>query len=264
MNIFEQCPKCGKIAEGIPVYGTKRQAVRSGVQWATKKVLIYLLTPLIFSIIGPLGTVLGFIVAVIIVAYIFKTAENITNSVDLSMYSSVPFEFKCPHCGNAWKRTYEKGVDFTTDFVLKWQKTCLVEKIRGDANTFLGTAIVAGIICAPCIFYCLINLSSQSDYLLWWLLFIIGLPALGISINYGVKSHDKNQEADDLNGMSISRFRHSSYRAGNPFVGVDKPLDKMDKVKENNQRNLPQFEHNLEIAHQTRKGAKGTGTFAPL
>ncbi len=256
MDIFEQCPKCGKITEGIPVYGTKRQVTRTGVKWATKKVLIYLLTPLIFSIFGLLGTVLGFIVVFIVLAYIFKTAENITDSVDLSMYSSVPFEFKCPHCGNAWKRTYEKGVDFTTDFVLKWQKTCLVEKIRGDANTFLGTAIVAGIICAPCIFYCLINLSSQSDYLLWWLLFIIGLPALGISINYGVKSHDKNQEADDLNSMSISRFRHSSYRAGNPFVGVDKPLDKMDKVKENNQRNLPQFEHNLEIAHQTQEQEK--------
>lgn len=128
MNIFEQCPKCGKITEGIPAYGTKRQAVRTGVQWATKKVLIYLLTPLIFSIIGPLGTVLGFIVAVIIVAYIFRTAENITNSVDLSMYSSVPFEFKCSRCKNVWKRTYEKGIDFTTDSVLKWQKDRLVEK----------------------------------------------------------------------------------------------------------------------------------------
>ena len=46
MDIFEQCPKCGKITEGIPVYGTKRQVTRTGVKWATKKVLIYL--PLLY------------------------------------------------------------------------------------------------------------------------------------------------------------------------------------------------------------------------
>lgn len=225
MDILEQCPKCGKITEGIPVYGTKRQVTRTGVKWATKKVLIYLLTPLIFSIFGLLGTVLGFIVVFIVLAYIFKTAENITDSVDLSMYSSVPFEFKCPHCGDVWNRTYEKGVDFTTDSVLKWQKTCLVEEIRGDANTSLGTAIVAGIIFIPCAFYCLTHLSGQSNFLLWWILFIIGLPALGISINCGVKSHDKSQEADYLENMSITSFRNSNYRAGNPFVGVIKKID---------------------------------------
>ena len=30
----------------------------------------------------------------------------------------------------------------------------------------------------------------------------------------------------------------------------------MDKVKENNKRNLRQFEHNLEIAHQTQEQEK--------
>ena len=259
MDIFEQCPKCGKITEGIPGYGMARQGVRTGVQWATKKVLLYLLTPLIFSIIGPLGTILGFIVAVIISAYILKTAENVTNSVDINLYSSTPFDFRCPHCGNVWKRTYEKGVDFTTDFVLKWQKNCLVEDIRSEASSSRITAIISGIICAPCAFYCITHLSGQSEYFLWWLLFIIGLPALGVSINYGVKSHDKNQEADNLDSMSISKFRHSSYRAGNPFVGVDKPLDKMDKVIGNNQINLPQIEQNIE-AHQTQELEKQTNS----
>ena len=188
MNIFEQCPKCGKITEGIPVYEIKQQGVRTGARFATKKVLLYIATIIMGNVIFPVvGTFLGFIVAFFIAAYIERKADQVSDSFVQTTFDSTPFEFRCPHCGNAWKRTYEKGVDFTTDFVLKWQKTCLVDKIRGDANTFLGTAIVAGIICAPCIFYCLINLSSQSDYLLWWLLFIIGLPALGISINYGVK-----------------------------------------------------------------------------
>jgi pSer/pThr/pTyr-binding forkhead associated (FHA) protein len=256
MNQIEQCSHCGKFTEGIPIYEMKRQAVRTGVQWATKKVLIYLLTPLIFTIIGPLGTVLGFIVAVIIVAYISKTAENITNSVDLSMYSSVPFEFKCSHCGNVWKRKYEKGVDFTTDAVLKWQKKKLVEEIRDTANTSLGTAIVAGIISIPCAIYCLSHLSGQSDYLLWWLLFIIGMPALIISINSGIKSYNKNEEAGNLESMSIPSFRHSNYRAGNPFVGIDKPLDKVDETK----KQIPQIEQLQRIAPISQEPVKRPNT----
>lgn len=228
MDIFEQCPKCGKITEGIPVYGTARQGVRAGVQWATKKVLLYLLTPLIFSIIGPLGTVLGFIVAVIISACIFKTAENVTNSVDMKFNSSIPFDFRCPHCGNVWKRTYEKGVDYTTDFVLKWQKNCLVEEIRREASSSRFTAILAAIICAPCALYCITHLSGQSEYLLWWLLCIIGLPALFTTIYYTTKAHDKSQEADYLENMSITSFRNSNYRAGNPFVGVVKRIDEVN------------------------------------
>ena len=253
MDIFEQCPKCGKITQGIPAYEIKQQGVRTGTRFATKKVLLYIATIIMGNVIFPVvGTFLGFIAAFFIAAYIEKKADQVSDSFVQTTFVSTPFEFRCPHCGHAWKRTYEKGVDFTTDFVLKWQKNCLVEDIRSEASSFRVTAIIAGIVCAPCAFYCVTHLSGQSEYLLWWLLFIIGLPALGVSINYGVKSHDKNQEADDLDSMSISRFRHSSYRAGNPFVGVDKPLDKMDKVKENNQINLPQIEQKLEIAHQTQ------------
>ena len=254
MDIFEQCPKCGKITQGIPAYEIKQQGVRTGTRFATKKILLYIATIIMGNVIFPVvGTFLGFIAAFFIAAYIEKKADQVSDSFVQTTFDSTPFDFRCPHCGNVWKRTYEKGVDFTTDFVLKWQKNCLVEEIRSEASSSRITAIIAGIICAPCAFYCVSHLSGQSDYLLWWLLFIIGLPALGVSINYGVKSHDKNQEADDLDSMSISRFRHSSYRAGNPFVGVDKPLDKMDKVKENNQINLPQIEQKLEIAHQTQE-----------
>ena len=254
MDIFEQCPMCGKITQGIPAYKIKQQGVRTGTRFATKKVLLYIATIIMGNVIFPVvGTFLGFIAAFFIAAYIEKKADQVSDSFVQTKFNSTPFDFRCPHCGNVWKRTYEKGVDYTTDFVLKWQKNCLVEEIRSEASSSRITAIIAGIICAPCAFYCVSHLSGQSDYLLWWLLFIIGLPALGVSINYGVKSHDKNQEADDLDSMSISRFRHSSYRAGNPFVGVDKPLDKMDKVKENNQINLPQIEQKLEIAHQTQE-----------
>ena len=254
MDIFEQCPKCGKITQGIPAYEIKQQGVRTGTRFATKKILLYIATIIMGNVIFPVvGTFLGFIAAFFIAAYIEKKADQVSDSFVQTTFDSTPFDFRCPHCGNVWKRTYEKGVDFTTDFVLKWQKNCLVEEIRRDASSSRVTAIIAGIICLPCVIYCITHLSGQSSYLLWWLLIIIGLPALGISINYGVKSYDKNQEADDLDSMSISKFRHSSYRAGNPFVGVDKPLDKMDKVKENNQRNLPQFKHNIENAHQTQE-----------
>ncbi|MBR5038082.1 MAG: SHOCT domain-containing protein [Prevotella sp.] len=254
MDIFEQCPKCGKITEGIPVYELKQQGVRTGTRFATKKVLLYIATIVMGNVIFPVvGTILGLIVAFFIAAYIEKKADQVSDSFVQTTFDSTPFEFKCPYCGNLWKRTYEKGVDFTTDFVLKWQKTCLIEDIRGEASSSRVTAIIAGIICAPCAFYCLTHLSGQSEYLLWWLLFIIGLPALFITVNSGVKSHNKSQEADDLENMSISTFRHSSYRAGNPFVGVDKPLDKMDKLKENYQRKIPQFEQNKEIAHQTHE-----------
>ena len=260
MDIFEQCPKCRKITQGIPAYEIKQQGVRTGTRFATKKVLLYIATIIMGNVIFPVvGTFLGFIAAFFIAAYIEKKADQVSDSFVQTKFNSTPFDFRCPHCGNVWKRTYEKGVDYTTDFVLKWQKNCLVEDIRSEASSFRVTSIIAGIICAPCAFYCVTHLSGQSEYLLWWLLFIIGLPALGVSINYGVKSHDKNQEADNLDSMSISKFRHSSYRAGNPFVGVDKPLDKMDKVIENNQINLPQIEQNIE-AHQTQELEKQTNS----
>ena len=226
MDIFEQCSKCGKITEGIPVYEIKQQGVRTGARFATKKVLLYIATIIMGNVIFPVvGTFLGFIAAFFIAAYIEKKADQVSDSFVQTSFDSTPFEFRCPHCGHSWKRTYEKGVDYTTDFVLKWQKDRQAEKIRSEASSSRFTAIFAAIICAPCAFYCITHLSGQSEYLLWWLLFIIGLPALGISINYGVKSHDKNQEADYLENMSISSFRNSNYRAGNPFVGVVKKLD---------------------------------------
>lgn len=254
MNIFEQCPECGKITEGIPVYGTARQRVRAGTKWVANKLIInYVALPILGTCVFPIvGTFFGFVIAVIVGLYISKTAENITDSIDLSMYSSVPFEFKCSHCRNVWKRTYEKGVDFTTDAVLKWQKKKLVEEIRDAANTSLGTAIVAGIISIPCAIYCLSHLSGQSNYLLWWLLFIIGMPALIISINSGIKSYNKNEEAGNLESMSISSFRHSNYRAGNPFVGVDKPLDKVDEAK----KQIPQIEQPQRIASISQEPIK--------
>jgi hypothetical protein len=64
---IEQCPHCGRITEGIPTYDIKRQGVRTGGKLVVKKVLIYLLTPLVCTIIGPFGTVFGFILACFIV-----------------------------------------------------------------------------------------------------------------------------------------------------------------------------------------------------
>lgn len=263
MYQIEQCPKCKHITEGYPVFETKRQVARTGGKWAIKKVLIYLLTPLICTILGPLGTISGFIVACIIVYYISKTAENITDSVDINMSSSTPFEFKCSHCGNYWKRTYEKGIDFTTDTVLKWQKDRLVEDLRSDASSSRITAIIAGIIAVPCTLYCLTHLSGQSDYLLWWLIFIIGFPALCLSINRGIKSHNLNEEAENLEDMSVSSFRHSDYRSGNPFVGVDKPLDKMDEVSHELHRGITQKEIVLPITQEPvkRLSAESTDSF---
>ena len=229
MDIFEQCPKCGKITQGIPAYEIKQQGVRTGTRFATKKILLYIATIIMGNVIFPVvGTFLGFIAAFFIAAYIEKKADQVSDSFVQTTFDSTPFDFRCPHCGNVWKRTYEKGVDFTTDFVLKWQKNCLVEDIRSEASSSRITAIISGIICAPCAFYCITHLSGQSEYFLWWLLFIIGLPALCISIKYGVKSHDKSQEADYLETMSITSFRNSNYRAGNPFVGVVKSIDKVN------------------------------------
>lgn len=241
MDIFEQCPKCGKIAEGIPAYGVKQQGVRTGTRFATKKVLLYIATIIFGNVIFPVvGTFLGLIIAFFIAAYIERKADQVSDTFVQTNFDTTPFDFKCPHCGNTWKRTYEKGVDYTTDFILSWQKKCLVEEIRSDTSSSRVTVIIAGIICAPCAFYCLTHLSNQSGYLFWWILFIIGLPALGFAINSGVKSYNKNQEANDLDSMSISSFRHSSYRAGNPFVGVDKPLDKMDEVSQKQHRGVTQ------------------------
>ena len=241
MNIFEQCPKCGKITEGIPAYDIKRQGVRTGTRFATKKVLLYIATIIFGNVIFPVvGTFFGLIIAFFIAAYIERKADQVSDTFVQANFDTTPFDFKCPHCGNVWKRTYEKGVDYTTDFVLNWQKKSLVEEIRSDASSSRVTAIIAGIICAPCAFYCLTHLSSQSDYLLWWLVFIIGFPALCLSISRGIKSHNLNQEADELEYMTISSFRHSNYRAGNPFVGVDKPLDIMDEVSQEQHRGITQ------------------------
>lgn len=254
MDIFEQCPKCGKITQGIPAYEIKQQGVRTGTRFATKKILLYIATIIMGNVIFPVvGTFLGFIAAFFIAAYIEKKADQVSDSFVQTTFDSTTFEFKCPHCRNAWKRTYEKGVDFTTDSVLKWQKDRLAEEIRGEATSARVKAIIAGIICAPCAFYCVTFFSGQSDYLLWWLLCIIGLPALVVSINYGLKAHDKKQDADDLDSMSISRFRHSSYRAGNPFVGVDKPLDKMDEVSHEQNRGINQKKIILPISQEPVK-----------
>lgn len=235
MDIFEQCPMCGKITQGIPAYEIKQQGVRTGTRFATKKVLLYIATIIMGNVIFPVvGTFLGFIAAFFIAAYIEKKADQVSDSFVQTKFNSTPFDFRCPHCGNVWKRTYEKGVDYTTDFVLKWQKNCLVEEIRSEASSSRITAIIAGIISIPCAFYCLTHFSGNlgiSDFMLWWLLFIIGMPALIISINSGIKSYNMNAEADNLECMSISSFRHSNYRNGNPFVGVDKPLDKVDEAK---------------------------------
>lgn len=241
MDIFEQCPKCGKITQGIPAYEIKQQGVRTGTRFATKKILLYIATIIMGNVIFPVvGTFLGFIAAFFIAAYIEKKADQVSDSFVQTTFDSTPFDFRCPHCSNVWKRTYEKGVDFTTDFVLKWQKNCLVEETRSEASSSRITAIISGIICAPCAFYCITHLSGQSDYLLWWLLFIIGFPALCLSINRGIKSHNLNEEADNLEYMSVPNFRHSDYRAGNPFVGVDKPLDKIDEVSHEQHRGIIQ------------------------
>ena len=254
MDIFEQCPKCGKIAEGIPVYEIKQQRVRTGARFATKKVLLYIGTIIFGNVIFPVvGTILGFIIAFFIAAYIERKANQVSDSFVQTTFDSTPFEFKCPHCGNVWKRIYEKGIDFTTDTVLKWQKDRFVEGLRNEASSSRISAIIAGIIAVPCAFYCLTNLSGQSDYLLWWLIFIIGFPALCLSINRGIKSHNLNEEADNLEYMSVSSFRHSDYRSGNPFVGVDKPLDKMDELSHEQHRGITQNEIVLPITQEAVK-----------
>ena len=135
MDIFEQCPKCGKITQGIPAYEIKQQGVRTGTRFATKKVLLYIATIIMGNVIFPVvGTFLGFIAAFFIAPYIEKKADQVSDSFVQITFVSTPFEFRCPHCGHAWKRTYEKGVDFTTDFVLKWQKNCL--KIKYMTSQF--------------------------------------------------------------------------------------------------------------------------------
>ena len=251
---IEQCPCCGKFIEGIPAYGIKRKGARTGGKFVVKKVLIYLLAPLILTIIGPFGTVLGFILACIFGYYIDKAAENITDSVDLGMYSSIPFEFKCSHFGNFWKRTYEKGVDFTTDSVLKWQKDKLIKSLRNDADSNNIYCVLCGIVAFACASYCFTHESSSShmeevlffnvqmtDYnWTWWFLCIIGLVTLYNSINCGIKSRNQKQEADNLEKMSVSSFRHSNYRAGNPFVGIDRPLDKKGGVSYEQQGRIAQ------------------------
>lgn len=251
---IEQCPHCGRITEGIPTYDIKRQGVRTGGKLVVKKVLIYLLTPLICTIIGPFGTVFGFILACFIVYSIDKAAQNITDSIDLGMYSSIPFEFKCSHCGNSWKRTYEKGVDFTTDSVLKWQKDRLIKVLRNDADSNTIYAVICGVTAVACASYCFTHESSSTHMeevfffnmqvtdtnWTWWLLCIIGMGTLYHSINCGIKSRNQKQEADNLEKMSVSSFRHSNYRAGNPFVGIDRPLDKMGGVNQEQQGRIVQ------------------------
>lgn len=254
INQFEQCPRCGKITEGIPAYGVKRQAGQKGIKMATKKVLIWVLTPLILTILGPFGTITGLILACIIVFYIDKAAGNITESIDMSMYSSTPFEFKCSHCGNSWNRTYEKGLDFTTDYVLKWQKDGLVRSLREDADSNTIGAVLCGFIAFACGCYCFTHKSSSTHMeevlffnmqvtdtnWTWWILFIIGVGTLVSAINCGKKSRNNRQEADNLEHMSISNFRHSNYRAGNPFVGLDRPLDIMNEVNKEQQSGVTQ------------------------
>ena len=227
MNIFEQCPKCGKITEGIPVYGTARQGVRAGTKWVTNKLIInYVALPILGTCVFPIvGTFFGFIIAVIVGAYISKTAENVTDSLDLRFNSSVPFEFKCSHCRNIWKRTYEKGIDYTTDPVLKWEKSVLAENIRSHASSNSFYAVYAGIFALPCAYYCLTHYSDQSSFLIWWLAFIIGMPALTISVSNGIMSLNRRKEANYLESMTVSEFRNSAYRAGNPFVGTVKLIE---------------------------------------
>ncbi len=250
MHQIEQCPHCGKITLGFSVYDTKRQAERTGEKMVIKKVLIFLLTPLILTILGPFGTFFGFILACFIGYHIDKTAQSITDSIDLGVHSSMPFEFKCPHCGNYWKRTYEKGVDFTTDTVLKWQKITIMKGLRKDADSNNIYAVIYGIVAAACAYYCFTHESSSmhteevlffnvqvTDYnWTWWFLCFIGVVTLYNSISRGIKCRNQKQEAENLEKMSVSSFRHSNYRAGNPFVGVVRPLDKMDGVSQEQQR----------------------------
>ena len=221
MNQIEQCPKCSSFIEGIPLYETKRQVVKGASKWATKKLLIYILTPILGTFVFPVfGTFIGFIIAFVIGLYVIKKSEEVSESVDMSMYSSLPFEFKCSHCGNTWRRTYLKGVDFATDSVLEWQKNQLVESIRSSSDTALKITVVSGIISIPCAIYCFTPFSDNPDYLIWWLILIIGMPTLCITLNYAMKSYRKKKEADELDNMTVSVFRRSSYRSGSPFVGT--------------------------------------------
>ena len=247
MNITEQCPKCGSFIQGAPAYETKRQGVRTGVKWATKKLLIFILSPLIGTILGPLGTISGLIVAFIIVAFITKMAEGITESIDQEIFTTTTFEFQCSQCGATWKRTYEKGVDITTDAVLKWQKDSIVEKFRSEARSSLITAVICGIISFYCGIYCVIKDSGskhmENTFLFgwqevidvnwtWWFLFIIGIISIIITFYNGSKSHDKSAEADNLENMSISEFRHSNYRPERYFVGNVKDIDNVERQVE--------------------------------
>lgn len=254
MYPIEQCSKCGNFIEGSPVYSIIRQGTRAGTKYAVKKVIMFIALPLISLILGPFGPIMGLILAFLIVQYIDKKASKFTDTFDLFANSSTPFGFQCPHCGKTWKRTYEKGVDFTTDSVLKWEKKKIADKTRSDANINLIYAVGAGIMALPIVSFCII--SNPSNYFTWWINFIVGMLFIIVSINCGIKSHNKKKEVDYLEGMTASEFRYSEYRNGNPFVGTVRNPDEDDIVLQNKQIDTTQPLQQKVIVTVTEKPAK--------
>lgn len=226
---IEQCPNCGNFTEGKPVYSQTRQITRAAVKKGSSELVgagIGFIVGIFFGIVGCVpGAIIGYFIGLI--ASSSKTASDLADSVDQSLYSSTDFQFDCPRCGHSWRKVFQNGGDTIPDSIIAKQQADLVKSIRGNVSSNIVFAIISGVIATACGYYCFTHESSSTHmedvFLLgntqvtdinwtWWFLGIVLIITALIAIGQASSAFSNKSEADRIERMTVSEFRNSRYR----------------------------------------------------
>ena len=226
---IEQCPKCQNYTEGKPVFSQTRQVTRAAVKKGSSQLIgagIGFVVGIFFGIVGCVpGAIIGYIIGLLVSSS--KTVSDVTDSIDQQLYSSTEFQFDCPRCGHSWRKTFQNGADTIPDSIIAKQQTDLVRATRNTAGSNIVFAVISGIITFACGYYCYSHESSSThmqniwlvgetevtDYnWLWYILAFLAFVFLLITLGLIVSAIEKRGEAKQIEEMTVSDFRTSSYR----------------------------------------------------
>lgn len=231
-KIVDKCSKCENYVVGVPLYSSERKVVRSATKQGVNYVLKITIT-LIFTIIGfffgGIGAIPGFIIGLIVSLFFGNKTDELVNEIDKEFYTSTPYKFECPRCGNIWEKVFSNKADTVSDEILMRQKNELANsKNRSIIGHFI-LFVICGVITFFCVKYCYMNDFTSTvmdhnwlmgdferkEYHWGWLFRAIIAFVTGILTLYSICTIWGNwEEKKILKKMSISEFRNSEYRYG--------------------------------------------------